>query len=946
MSLAAGLAGMEREADDIYDDGGAALGAPPASPAPPGRQQQTPYTVVSHEPVAIYADPALTGAPLGTLGSGDEIRGWEEDTEDADGQPGVVIRAEDDEGVFYLAVRGPNGERNVQSTGSRAAYAAPPAASETSGLARSYSRHGDQAGGPRAASGRSLDFNTALGRTKSVVRRPVNNKTLKKFRMSTALNNHALKDSEQVCVGASVKRMHIPRMGQCIPVNAEFMRHIEWAARGAVGCLVAALPSLLQYGWIDRMREGSYDFDPTFGAVAFIWVFSETVGQTNKFIFQAMVGSFVAAIVPQLAINTFGHETVAVLLFMFFYSIFVLSLPVEQITKKFSLGMCVMYLMRRAKSPDPIPKAVTYQVCLLGIIGCFCALLVCYLPFPRTAIDAGFKGIKNCVTDIQFCTRNLVEAYISGENLQDRARTLKYFEHMVVELRDLEHNIDFAWWEPWAQARVQKYKAVLLLIHKLRTDMYGMQKALMKRARDGMHNDIMEKRCFIQNESGAQTDSQDFNECIRDLMLTSLRTLREVVVYVAGEGETEWLNTQASRMSKDKMRARIEEDIQELMELRVALDRFHMDYSSIRSDFSLKPDEDRVERDAYLNVFLFNLTNYSQALLDFPSDYASGLETAQQSQTMFLPESKMVTFSFQKRQLISAFKTAAAITLAAGLNMQFFDYSFLSPTLVAYVMGGHVGGSWANTADRIVGLVSGMLCAYFFLIFTECNTYALGSTFCLVSMLSFYVRVSSKNHEYVGAVASFIQCLLMVDVSKCTTDTRLQLDVVEQIVLTCLIMLVTELVIAASSSALFYRKEVADTMLDALSIFKEVFDSHVNVNLDALKMRQKKDVDMALWRALPNKFHNQDMYLQSAMMEPSLWQPVVPFSGYQQLTTCGRRMNLHLILLHRALESVAKLRVQKDEKESFREQKVTSLCPPPRRPPSSLLYSTAACPMC
>ena len=36
---------------------------------------------------------------------------------------------------------------------------------------------------------------------------------------------------------------------------------------------------------------------------------------------------------------------------------------------------------------------------------------------------------------------------------------------------------------------------MLLLIHKLRTDMYGMQKALMKRARDGMHNDIMEKRC-------------------------------------------------------------------------------------------------------------------------------------------------------------------------------------------------------------------------------------------------------------------------------------------------------------------------------------------------------------------------------------------------------------------------------------------------------------------
>ena len=70
-----------------------------------------------------------------------------------DGQPGVVIRAEDEEGVFYLAVRGPNGERNVQSTGSRAAYAAPPAASETSGLAISQPPpHGEaqQSTGSRA----------------------------------------------------------------------------------------------------------------------------------------------------------------------------------------------------------------------------------------------------------------------------------------------------------------------------------------------------------------------------------------------------------------------------------------------------------------------------------------------------------------------------------------------------------------------------------------------------------------------------------------------------------------------------------------------------------------------------------------------------------------------------------------------------------------------------
>ena len=77
-----------------------------------------------------------------------------------------------------------------------------------------------------------------------------------------------------------------------------------------------------------------------------------------------------------------------------------------------------------------------------------------------------------CITDIQFCTRNLVDAYMSGENLQDRARTFKYFEHLVsavagpggvtilnsvaltppgsdqvTELKALEQNLEFAWWE-------------------------------------------------------------------------------------------------------------------------------------------------------------------------------------------------------------------------------------------------------------------------------------------------------------------------------------------------------------------------------------------------------------------------------------------------------------------------------------------------------------------
>ena len=864
--------------------------------------------VILLDNVPFYESPqaAETEEPVGTIAKGEILEGVEEHT-----QQGPMLRTSDDQGEIFVPVRNRNNERNLQSLLSRTASSMP--AGEETGRSRTFSRYGQDMGDG--------------GGFRSIVHKPVNNRTLRQFRMSQALNTHALKDSEYVCVGAAPKRMHIPRFYPLFSLNADFVVNIEWAARGGLGVLIAALPSLLKWGWLRNMRAGTFDFDPTFGAVAFVFVFSETVGQTMKHIYQAMTGAMVAAIVPQLAINTFGHETVPVLLFMGFYCMFVLALPIEQITKKFSLGMCVMYLMRRAQgSADnlSIPKPVTYQVVLLGCFGCLCALMVTSIPFPRTAITHAFKGIQNCVTDIQFCTRNLVEAYISGENLQDRARTLKYFEHMVKELRNLEHNIDFAWWEqPFgSNGKREKYKAVLLLIHKLRTDLYGMQKALMKRARDAPHRDVMAKRCYVIDQAtGRSTDVQEFHQCLRDLMLTSLRTLREVVTYVAGEGERDWMDSMSSNMSQHKMREKVEKDIKELEELRNALDRFHVDYSSIRTDFQGKADEDRVERDPYLNVFLFNLTSYAQALMDFPRDYASGLESAQQSQNVFLPEQKMVTFSFQKRQLISAFKTSIAIVTSAGLNMQFFNYSAISPVLVAYIMGGHVGGSWANTADRVVGLITGMLFAFFFQIFAECSDYPLGLGFMLISILAFYLQVSSRNHEYVGTVAGFIQCTIMVDISKCTTDTRMQLDVVEQVVLCCLIIGFCELV-AWSPSSLFFRKQVADTLLDANSIFKEVFDSHVSVNLDALKLRQKKDVDIALWRNLPNSLHQQDRYLADAQMEPALWLQETPFSAYQQLTTCGRRLNLHLILLHRSLSAITKLREDKDKHDSFRDQRL------------------------
>ena len=41
-----------------------------------------------------------------------------------------------------------------------------------------------------------------------------------------------------------------------------------------------------------------------------------------------------------------------------------------------------------------IPKGATYQVVILGLVGCGCALLMCIVPYPRLSINQAFKSIR------------------------------------------------------------------------------------------------------------------------------------------------------------------------------------------------------------------------------------------------------------------------------------------------------------------------------------------------------------------------------------------------------------------------------------------------------------------------------------------------------------------------------------------------------------------------
>jgi len=73
---------------------------------------------------------------------------------------------------------------------------------------------------------------------------------------------------------------------------------------------------------------------------------------------------------------------------------------------------------------------------------------------------------------------------------------------------------------------------------------------------------------------------------------------------------------------------------------------------------------------------------------------------------------------------------------------------------------------------------------------------------------------------------------------------------------------------------------------------------------------------------LPASLQQQEVYLHQASMEPNLWQPRVPFTAYEKMIFAGRRVNLHLILLFRALDRLNDLRTDKKSIPEMRDYRL------------------------
>jgi hypothetical protein len=805
-----------------------------------------------------------------------------------------------------------------------------------------------------------------------------NAKLRKVFRREHPFYRVNFRDSDQPCVGVAAKKF--------FRVNPVFAAHVEWAVRVALASLLAALPAMLTYfrqevnwevchdtlfeceGWAGKDRGSKEsqclknpnfmmqvcpfscdrdgcrqelaftpgenwvpEFDRSYAAVVCVLAMGITAGETHRFVWEVFAGVATAAIIPQLCDIWIGSGPVATATFIAVLSMAFLVMPIDATTKKFGLGLCVRYLCVRSYWDYQEwfwdNGWTTYHVAKMGVYGALCALLLQLLPFPRTSRGEAHRCLNSATSDILIALGFLVQSFTDGQTLQERTKAIRYADHIAGELMALEQYLNFAWWEPGSEHTVSKYKVCLATLHELRANLHGMQQALQHWDNEPNRKMIQKRRTNLMRLSRA-----------------TMETLDGVVLFMTEGGAED--NTGENLASYEQggwnavrtvtVRSRLETQIKSRINgyagLQQQMRAFQIMYSDMRASCEEErkdaSDEDRLEHDEWMHLFLGSLTAFGQALLDFPDSYAKTHEARLNERKMaeFIPEAKLIVLYFQKRYFIASLKTAVAVTAAFLVNVAYYDYDSLAPVIVAYVMSGHYGGSYTNTASRCLGVLGGMIVSFMVIIVSNCDAATLGIGYAVVIGVFGYIRLSSASQSYAALVASVVASQLMVH--ECSTDRDAQYRQVRQCLLACAVMAVAEVCVYPTTSLFFLRKQICGTLTEMRVVFVEVFQSHLadcwsNIERKAYianmyakgtveeytpVSREKRVVDNSLWRNLPLYINSQEALVGQAWAEPSFWRPPFPITAYDRLVELNRQSVMFLTILQNHLARASRMR--------------------------------------
>uniref|UniRef100_K3WVI3 EF-hand domain-containing protein n=1 Tax=Globisporangium ultimum (strain ATCC 200006 / CBS 805.95 / DAOM BR144) TaxID=431595 RepID=K3WVI3_GLOUD len=653
---------------------------------------------------------------------------------------------------------------------------------------------------------------------------------------------------------------------------------IREVCQGFIGNSIALLYNIVVFSIINMRTSNPVAVDPTDGFIHITRTFSSSAYWVNL------------------------HNFYVILPFMILFTVAILLLPFETNTKKFALGNNLYFALTIINPTDPLNSKLLKQTgdkfyeeanilknlwlyFLVGFIGTLISLFITFVPYPVFGIKRLRAEVKKSASEILDVLNLIVDSYcFKNKNVEHmdflRVTLQRKFEAANARNLRMATLVEDVWWEQLfgihylLKFNRSMVKNQVRLLTSLTADLRSLSHAMKLEQYEKLHIQYMKT---LQRE-------------IYIIQLRSGDLLTEIC---------EGIDNSVEHL-----------ELKSLHPLEIQMENTLHRYRSIqnRTLRTKKATVQEIAGNVPLNLFLFSLNSFCTTLVEFQASHnAKEYDDGERAKKFITSTVKSFFFghTYTRLELVSTFKSTAAITMGIFLSVYVYAFSNTTPGAVAYVMGNHIGGSFSITVNRVGGVVAGSVVPSVFQFFISqvCDPRAVNVVLTSLVLfvwvaVSMYFRFAGGYGNYAGLVSAFIAAgILLRQSDVCLpggADTFGSIAIssyssLAQTSVGILLFLLVELALLPESATRMLRRNIQDTLAELQKSFDVLFGHHMSSS-DVIGEEILADLRDILTVKIPKLLAEQEKLLGEANAEPSLWRPPFSSQKYESVLKLSKRL--------------------------------------------------------
>lgn len=220
-------------------------------------------------------------------------------------------------------------------------------------------------------------------------------------------------------------------------------------------------------------------------------------------------------------------------------------------------------------------------------------------------------------------------------------------------------------------------------------------------------------------------------------------------------------------------------------------------------------------------------------------------------------------------------------------------------------MGGHVGGSYSTTLNRLQGVVLGSLGAYIAFTGVNGNPWGVAVIMPLLVAIFNYPRYAGSAHSYAGYVAGFlVPAAMLSEYGSLLALRDSALTRIQQAFIGIAVFMVVELFVFPSRAETLLKQTIVRTIRASRQAILQTIDSHTGDSCVKCQRAAAASVyDQGT--AIEEMLVKQGALIKEASVEPELWRPPFEKKVFQIIVGLGWDIRLYLLLLFRGLSQAS-----------------------------------------